>query len=333
MARRGRAAGRQHVRGSARGRAGRDTGRAASRRARGARPHRRQLALLAPGRGVAERDDARQHDRHHRHRKRQVALLQPARAAHALLRPAREGALPVPRQGPGPGPGAAAVGAANARSAPRDLRRRHAARGAHGDPPALESRADQPRHAARRHPAPPRQLGRLPGQPGAGGRGRGAHLSRCLRLTRRQRAAQAAPDRACLRNRAALRADVGHDREPAGAGREPDRARLRADLSRRSASQRPPGGDVQSAAARRAQWPARIEPVGGGRPVRRPDRHRHAHDLLHPQPPRRRADLPVRSHAAGSERRDGRPQRADRSLSRGLHAAATTRDRAAPRRR
>jgi DEAD/DEAH box helicase domain-containing protein len=38
---------------------------------------------------VGERDAARQHDRHHRHRERQVALLQPAGAAHALLRPAR----------------------------------------------------------------------------------------------------------------------------------------------------------------------------------------------------------------------------------------------------
>ena len=64
------------------------------------------------------------------------------------------------------------------RPAPRDLRRRHAAGGARRDPAALEPRADQPRHAARRHPAPPRALGRLPREPGAGGRGRGPCLPR-----------------------------------------------------------------------------------------------------------------------------------------------------------
>ena len=76
-----------------------------------------------------------------------------------------------------------------------------------------------------------------------------------------ERAAQAAPDRARLRDGAALRADVGDDREPAGAGGEPDRPRLRADRSRRRAAQRPRDRDVQSAAARRAHRPARVEPV------------------------------------------------------------------------
>ena len=45
------------------------------------------------------------------------------------------------------------------RAAPGDLRRRHAARGARGDPPAGEPRPHQPRHAARRDPAQPRARG------------------------------------------------------------------------------------------------------------------------------------------------------------------------------
>ena len=58
---------------------------------------------------------------------------------------------------------------------------------------------------------------------------------------------------------------------------------------------------------------------------------RDAHDLLRPQPARRRADLPVRAQAAG-----GRPPtHADRDhpLPRRLHAAAAARDRAPPRER
>ena len=145
------------------------------------------------------------------------------------------------RQGARPGPGAAAVGAANAGAAPRDLRRRHAHGGAHGDPAALEPGAHQPRHAARRHPAPPRQLGRLPGQPGARGRGRGAHLSRRVRLARR---------RTCCAGCAGSRAPTGRSRASCSrrrrsptrsrAGREPDRPRLPAHRSRRRAAQRPP---------------------------------------------------------------------------------------------
>ena len=46
-----------------------------------------------------------------------------------------------------------------AEPARRDLRRRHAAGGAPGDPPALQPRAHQPRHAPRRDPAPPPAAG------------------------------------------------------------------------------------------------------------------------------------------------------------------------------
>ena len=77
-------------------------------------------------------------------------------------------ALPLPDQGAGPGPGAQAGAAAPAGPARGDLRRRHAARGAAGDPPPQQPRPHQPRHAPRRPPAPPQELGRLPRQPRAG---------------------------------------------------------------------------------------------------------------------------------------------------------------------
>ena len=76
------------------------------------------------------------HDRHHRHRLGQVAVLQPARRSTCSAATPRARALPVPDEGarPGPGAGAERVRAAPA-GAPRDLRRRHAARGARADPP------------------------------------------------------------------------------------------------------------------------------------------------------------------------------------------------------
>ena len=74
--------------------------------ARGARAPRHHVAVLPPGRGLGQRDARRRHDRHDRHRERQVAVLQPARAARARRRPARARALPLPDQGARAGPGA-----------------------------------------------------------------------------------------------------------------------------------------------------------------------------------------------------------------------------------
>ena len=119
------------------------------------------------------------------------------------------------------------AGAAHAGAAARDLRRRHAAGRARGDPPAREPGAHQSGHAARRDPAPPRRLGRLPREPGARGRGRGARLPGRVRLARRQRPAAAAAARRRLRDAAALRAHLGHDREPAVARAGADRPRVR----------------------------------------------------------------------------------------------------------
>ena len=74
-------------------------------------------------------------------------------------RPQEPGALPLPDQGAGPGPGAQAGPAAAAGPARGDLRRRHPARGAPGDPPPEQPRPHQPRHAPRRRPAPTTRAG------------------------------------------------------------------------------------------------------------------------------------------------------------------------------
>ena len=98
-------------------------------------------------------------DRHHGHRVGQVAVLPAADARRA--QPRRQGAraVPVPVEGARAGPGALAARVRRGPRAPGDLRRRHAARAALGDPPARERRAHQPRHAARRDPAQPPRVG------------------------------------------------------------------------------------------------------------------------------------------------------------------------------
>ena len=168
---------------------------------RGAGPGQRRdrRALRPPGAGARARvggDD----DRHDGHRVRQVAVLQPADARGPVHGRQGARAVPLPDQGARPGPGARAerLRAAQA-GAPGDLRRRHQARGAPGDPPALEPRAHQPRHAARRDPAQPRRVGGLLRQPRGRRRRRGARLPRRLRRPRRQRPAPAAPRRRRLR--------------------------------------------------------------------------------------------------------------------------------------
>ena len=188
-------------------------GRPAPGAARGLGGGRNRAALVASGRRARGRP-ARARDRHDRHRERQVAGVQPAGARHAGQRPGGAGALPLPHQGARPGPGAQARRARRPLPAPRDLRRRHAARGAARDPPALQPDPHQPRHAARGRAAQPPLLGRRAGQPGLGRGGRGARLPRRVRLARGQRAAPAAAAGPRLRQRAALRAHERHDRQP-----------------------------------------------------------------------------------------------------------------------
>ena len=286
-----------------------DPGRPAPRCARGADRARDHLPLLPSGGRLGERDAPRPHDRHDRDGERQVAVLQPSGAACARVRPARAGALPVPDQGARAGPGAQPHRAAHAGPAPRDLRRRHSAGGAGRDPQARERGAHQPGHAARRDPAPPRRLGRLPRQPGARGGRRGARLSRRVRIARGERAAPPAAARRGLRDQAPLRPHVRDDRQPALARPGADRPGVRPRRARRLRARRARGGDVQPAADRRAHGPPRLQPRRGREPVRGPGRRRGAHDLLRAQPPRGGADLPVRAQAAGGHVRPRGPGR------------------------
>ncbi len=212
-----------------------------------ARGGRDRGALVAPG-GRARGRTARPRDRHDRHRERQVARLQPAGAGHARGRSVGARVLPLPDQGARPGPGAQAERARGALAAPRDLRRRHAARGAARDPRALEPDPHEPRHAPRGGAAQPPRLGRRAGEPRLDRGRRGARLPRRLRLARGQRAAPAAAPCARLRRRAALRPDQRHDRQPAPARGEPHRARDAARRPRRRAARRATGGDVEPAA-------------------------------------------------------------------------------------
>ena len=188
-------------------------GRSSSGAARGARARGDLAALLAPGRSAGG-GAPRAHDRHHRHGQRQVARVQPAGARHACPRPPRPRGLPLPHQGPGPGPGAQAVRAAGPLPAPRDLRRRHAARRAARDPRPLEPDPHEPGHAPRGRDAAPQELGRRVRQPRLGGGRRGARLPRRVRLARGQRAAAPAAAGERLRHRAALHAHERDDRQP-----------------------------------------------------------------------------------------------------------------------
>ena len=209
----------------------REAGRAAGRPRPGPRqsaPARRdRVALLAPaarlGDGAALRPD-----RHLRHRLGQEPRLQPAGARRDRAAAEVAGALPLPDQGAGPGPGAQARPAAAAGPARGDLRRRHAARGAPGDPAEIEPDPHEPRHASRRDPPQPQEMGRLPREPGMGRRRRGAHLPRRLRVPRRQRAAAAAADRP--RSTAPTRASCSPRR------RSPTRRSWRSGWSARSSS-------------------------------------------------------------------------------------------------
>ena len=130
----------------------------------------------------------------------------------------------------------------------------------------------------------------------------GSHVANVLRRLRRV----AAP----LRRRAALRARVGHDRQPA-------RARRAAWSASRSAWSTP---TARPRAARRiAMWnppvhrPAIDDPplgaLGGRGAPGRPGRRGAAHDLLPSQPPRHRADPALHPDAA----RGARPAASSRS--------------------
>ena len=241
--------------------------------------------LRPPARGAAGRRD-RERGRHQRHRVGQVAGVQHAGARRDRPRPEGAGLLPLPDEGAGPGSGAQADRDRARRAAPGDLRRRHAARGAPGDQPAVEPDPDQPRHAPRRRPAPSPQLGRRLRQPPLRRRRRGPRLPRRLRLPRRQRPAPPAAGRRPLRLRAALHPHLGDDRQPARARRAPGRHPVPPRRLRRRPEGRAADRDLEPAPDRPRR---RRPPLGtlGGR--------RHAHRPAHRRRPGRSA-----SSAAGA---------------------------------
>ena len=211
---------------------------------------------------------------------------------------------------------------------PRDLRRRHAARGAALDQAALEPDPHEPGHAPRGGAAEPPLVGRRARQPRLGGGGRGARVPRRVRLARGERAAAAAAAGARLRHRAALPAHERHDREPDRARRAADRRGGRARGPRRRAAGRAPDRHVEPAARGREARPARLRPRRGVQPARVARGARDPHDLLPEVAPRRGADPALHAPAARG-RGPQRPRRADRALPGRLHAGAAARDRAA----
>ena len=158
--------------------------------------------------------------RRHRHRVRQVArptccraqrLLRRHRGPTAAARP--RSTSPRPRRWP-------PTSSARIRLAlARELR----AATYDGDTPPEERdwvrqsrrpRADQPGHAAPRHPAGPRPLGVVPQAAAVRRRRRVPRLPRRVRLARRAGAAPAAAARAALRRRPGVRPRLGHGRRP-----------------------------------------------------------------------------------------------------------------------
>ena len=252
-----------------------------------------------------------------------------------VLLPRRQGAraLPLPDEGAGPGPGARAQRARPGQARPaRDLRRRHAARAARRDPPALEPRPHQPRHAPRRDPAQPPRVGGLLRQPRGRRRRRGARLPRRVRLARRQRAAAAAAHRGRLRDRAAHPAGQRDDRQPGRARRAADRPRRdRARRPRRLAGRRAPDRDVEPAADRRGARQARRSTLAeAARAARRRSCASGARTICFIKSRKARR---ARSRRSSRDMRPrARARRARRPVPRRLHAAAAPRARGAARR-
>ena len=153
-------------------------------------------------------------DRHDRNGVREDAGLQPAGARRARRRPEKPGDLPLSDEGARAGPGARARRARSPARPARDLRRRHATGAPLADPQVGQPDPDQPGHAPHRRAAPPRPLGGRAPQPPLRRRRRGARLSRRVRLARRQRPPAAAPARADLRRRSAVRPRLRDGREP-----------------------------------------------------------------------------------------------------------------------
>ena len=118
------------------------------------------------------------------------------------------------------------------------LRRRHAAGRAPRHPRPRPRGAQQPRHDPLGHPAAPPALGEAVREPALRRHRRAARLSRRVRQPSHQRAAPAAPSVPALRLESHVHLLVGHDRQPARAGRGAGRAAVRAGVRNRRAARR-----------------------------------------------------------------------------------------------
>ena len=237
------------------------------------------------------------------HGLREVARVQPPRARRDRARAEDARALPLPDEGALAGSGSLARRAPAEGAAAGDLRRRHAERAALADPQVVEPRADEPGHAPRRRPPPPRPLGRRAREPPLRRRRRGARVPRRVRLARRERPAAAPAARADLRRRAAVPARVGDDRE---------RRRARAGADRRARDRRRPrhvgasrarGRHLEPAASRRRARPARERARRCGAAPFPAHLAGPADDLLREEPQGRRAHPPLRVRAPRQRRR------------------------------
>ena len=341
MARAGRHARRCHHGGAAAG-AGRGAVRAVSRHPRptpegGARAARPAAALLAPGRGVSARRRRRAHRRHHAHRFRQDALLQPAGARRDPERPVVARAVSVPDQGARAGPDGgtarahrARQRAGRARHRRAHLRRRHAGRCPQDHSRPRPHRAHQSRHAARGCAAASSAVGEAVRESEVRGDRRAACLSRRVRQPLVQRAAAAAAHLRALRLASAVHLFVSHHRQPARAGGAAGRTSVLAHRAEWRPTRRevhrvrePAGGESRTghppvvpgrSAARRGRVPA--PQLAGDRVRAEPARHRDSHHL---------SERGLRDRAGHG--------RADSRLPRRLPAAAPARDREGPARR
>ena len=281
---------------------------------------------------------ARPHDRHDRHRERQVTVLQPSGAAHALAATRARGRSTCTRPRRSRRTRRARLRELRTAGPPaRDLRRRHAPARARGDPQARQPRAHQSRHAPCRDPAPPRSWGDFLANlalvvvdEAHVYRGVfGSHVANVLRRLRRLASAYGTDPRFVL--------TVGHDRQPGRARPGADRTRLRARRPRRRPARRARDRDVQPAAARRAHR-AGAPPASARRPRCLPTSSRPTCGRSASRAPARAAELIYRfandrlddagARAAGSPR----TARATRPSS-GARSSAGSRRRAARRRR
>ena len=258
----------------------------------------------------------------------QDPLLQPPGPRPHPQGPRRAGALPLPDEGAGPGP---------ARRAPRGgrgdrgrhrhvhLRRGHAAGRAQVDPRARARRGHEPRHAAQGHPAAPHQVGEAAREPALRRDRRAAQPARGLRLARHEHPAPAAAAVRVLRLAAAVHLLLGHDREPEGAGRGPDRARDEPRRRERRAAGRALLRDLQPAGREPPARHPQVRAQLGARRLAVVPRQGPADDRVRPVPARDRGarDLPqggARDEAGLGGRHPRLPRR--------LPAAEAPRDRA-----